>query len=111
MIAIQDTIPWVKKCLQNFLRSSSSAAATCLKEPGLEDLAHLATSKSDIALTSKTIGSIEFLDIEEIIYWYEEQNKKYKLLLDDCSVSELANVPSNAFTNLGLGLKFAGQLL
>ena len=112
-IAIQETIPWVKKCLQNFLRSSSSDAAICLNEPSIEECAHFASSKSDIAFASKTNGSTGFVffDINEITAWYDKQNKQYKLLLDDCGVNDLSIVDNKQFTELGLGLKYVGQLI
>lgn len=114
--ASQATIPCVKKCRQNFLRSNSSDAATCLNEPGIEECAHLATSKSESERTSATNGSTDFFainteDLLKIRFWYERQNEFYHLLLKEYSVTELSEVPSKEFSDLGLGLKYVGELL
>lgn len=114
--AIHATIPWVKKWRQNFLRSNSSDAATCLNEPFIEDCAHLETSKSDIERISTTNGSTDFFamnieDLARIRHWYERQNEFYRLLLAEYSVNDLSGVPAKEFSDLGLGLKYVGQLL
>lgn len=95
--AIQATMLFVKNSLQKFLRSSSSSAATCLKDPFWAPRAHFATSKVDEARISASIGSRGVLlsndRIRDMVFWCESENEFPKSALAQFGVFEHAEMP------------------
>ena len=112
MSASQEAMPWVKKFLQNFRRSSSVSASARIAVPSTY-LDVCRSSDSDIALALAAAESGNFLVINDARFvemrkWYAEMCEYQKLW----GLPEPIYCPDTMYGRQhGLGWKFVGELL